>query len=374
MEIPSNTSRKFKLNVDILTDAVRLDKFVADKLGAEFSRKQLQSLIQNHGINVDGVVTHKRNFQLKKHSELEIIIPEGALVSPRNSSLAAVPMNLDIIYEDADLAVLNKAAGIAVHPGAGERNPTLVNGLLHHYGAQFSEANEASLLSERPGIVHRLDKDTSGLIIVAKHDIAHRLLSQMIEQRLISRHYLALVFGKPSQLVGVVRSGIRKSSQDHTRMQVSNAPEAKQAVTHYRIVQGYDSGLATLLECRLETGRTHQIRLHMEYLKHPIVGDAKYGKGMRGAALSEVKVMGGGGGGDSFAVASDVLGDSLYFAGDSENSKRSLARALLSFPRQALHAWQLVFTHPISGKPLNFTVSPPHDMQLLLDSLGSVSS
>jgi 23S rRNA pseudouridine1911/1915/1917 synthase len=226
----------------------------------------------------------------------------------RDEQLPAQKMPLEILYEDDFLAVLNKPAGVIVHPGAGHRDGTLVSGLLHHFG-KLSESGGV----DRPGIVHRLDKETSGCLIVAKTDAAHRSLAAQFASQRVSKIYLALVAGTPRWRSGVVDAPIGRHPVNRKKMAVRPSGRGRAAVTEYRLLDS--TGEVSLLECRPRTGRTHQIRVHLKHLGCPVLGDAIYGR--RG-----------------------------------------------NFPRHMLHAWKLQFQHPIDGRSLSFEAVPPPEFRI----------
>lgn len=251
---------------------------------------------------------------------------EWRLTVPPPVPLDAKPeaMALNIIHEDDDLIVLDKPAGLVVHPGAGNWTGTLVNGLLHHCAGRLSGIGGV----ERPGIVHRIDKDTSGLLVVAKSDEGHEGLARQFADHTVERRYDLAVRGRPLPPAGTVDAPLARSPRDRTAMAVVEGGRGKRAVTHFRSVEALMD--ATRLECRLETGRTHQVRVHMTHLGHPLLGDPVYGRT----------------GGPVQAV---------------------LDR--LAFRRQALHAATLGFDHPVTGCALRFEVPVPHDMQELFMAL-----
>jgi 23S rRNA pseudouridine1911/1915/1917 synthase len=244
-------------------------------------------------------------------------------------------MALDIVYEDEDLIVLNKPAGLVVHPGAGHQEGTLVNALLAHCGASLSGIGGV----KRPGIVHRLDKDTSGLLVVAKNDASHQALSGQFAAHgrdgRLDRRYLAVVWGSPDHSKGFVSAPLARSAVNRKKIAISSAASARAAVTHYKVLENFGDSVS-LIECQLETGRTHQIRVHMAAIGHPVLGDPVYGKG---------------------------------FLSSSKKLPEGAQAALRHLNRQALHAATLSFIHPRSGNRLHFTAPLPSDMQRLLAAL-----
>lgn len=239
----------------------RLDKFL-DESCEEYSRSRIQSLIKEGYITVNGSVC-KANYKVKEDDEICIHVFE-------DKALEATPqeMDLDIAYEDEDVIVINKPKGIVVHPAPGSKEHTLVNGLLFHC-KDLSGINGVL----RPGIVHRIDKDTTGLLIVAKNDKAHLSLSEQLQKKTVSRKYYALVHGVIEHEFGTIDAPIGRDVKDRQKMAVTST-NSKDALTHFNVIERFNE--YTLVECVLETGRTHQIRVHMQYIKHPVVGDEKY--------------------------------------------------------------------------------------------------
>lgn len=288
------------------------------------SRSKLQKLIQDGHTKVGDEVITSNKWPLNIDDEVHISIPE---VAP--STLEKNDIPLDIVFEDEHLAVINKPAGISVHPGSGISSGTIANALLAHFGTNLSNASDPV----RPGIVHRLDKDTSGLMIIAKTDKAHLLLTDMLKERTISRKYLALVKGAPLHLAGTIQTHYGVSKNDRRRMVVKRGGDTI-AITHYRVLEKFRNSLS-LIECSLETGRTHQIRVHLSYKKHPIIGDMMYGERVINL--------------DAFS-----------------EETQSLVRGL---KRQFLHAYKLEFEHPITGEYLEFEAALPDDLQEVISIL-----
>ena len=310
-------STKIEQSVHIPQDysGMRLDQALA-KLWSEFSRNRISQWIQAGVITLNGTSSSpKTKVQGGEWIQLQTEL------TPHSSNQAQA-IALDIIYEDESLIIVNKPAGLVVHPAPGHADGTLVNALLHH------DPNLAHL--PRAGIVHRIDQDTTGLLLIARSLSAHHYLVDQLQQRLIKRQYYALVNGS---LIagGQVNAAIGRHPQQRLRMCVR--PNGKPAVTHYRVKQRFPAH--TLLDIQLETGRTHQIRVHMAYLRHPIVGDKLYG-------------------------ARPHL---------PKDAKPSLCTALQQFPRQALHAYALSLTHPASKQLLEWRSDLPHDIKNLLDQL-----
>ncbi len=289
---------------------MRLDKFLSVCL--PFSRSRIASFIENGHVSpalaADTKVVPGQIFTVH--------IPEAVEATPRPQEI-----QLNILYEDDDLIVIDKSAGMVVHPGAGNPEGTLVNALLAHCGDSLSGIGGV----KRPGIVHRIDKETSGILVIAKNDMAHQKLSEQFACHSIHRVYQAIVYGLP-QTEGTVEGNIGRSPRNRQKMAIVSTG-GKPAVTHYRLLKTLYQRRAALVECRLETGRTHQIRVHMTSIGHPLVGDKTYGNPPKGTP--------------------DIL---------------------RHFPRQALHAAVLAFAHPRTGKTLSFSTPLPQDMALLIKS------
>ncbi|NDF11312.1 MAG: RluA family pseudouridine synthase [Proteobacteria bacterium] len=314
----------FHINVPDDQGKTRLDKFLSEQL-PEFSRSRIQSLIAGGHVSVGGRKVVDSNAKVKPSECYTVVIPPPEPTGMRPANIA-----LDIVYEDDDLLVINKQAGLTTHPGAGNHQDTLANALVAHCGASLSGIGGVS----RPGIVHRLDKDTSGLMVVAKHDKAHIDLSEQIQSRELKRAYHAIVWGIVSPRKGVIDANIARSNKNRKKMAVFRSG-GKTARTHYTVLETYGEN-ACLVECRLETGRTHQIRVHMTHLKHPLVGDQTYGNPNRKGTAKMPKT-----------VQSTIQG----------------------FKRQALHSFFISFRHPVSGKTLEFQREMPADMQALKKAL-----
>ena len=248
------------MKIKVEEKKIRIDKFLADN--TEYSRSKLQKLIKNELILVEGKIVSS-SFQVKEGDVVEILDFEE-----ENLDILPEKMDLDIVYEDEYLAVINKQSGLVVHPAAGNWNGTLVNGLLYHF-------NNLSDKGIRPGIVHRLDKDTSGLMLVAKNDLVHDKLSEMIAKKEVERKYLALVNGVVRHEKGTIDAPIGRDLNNRQKFTVTDL-NSKDSITHFNVVNRYKD--VTLIECKLETGRTHQIRVHLEYIGHSIINDPVYGR------------------------------------------------------------------------------------------------
>jgi 23S rRNA pseudouridine1911/1915/1917 synthase len=316
--------------------AQRLDQYLASQI-AEVSRARVQQLIEKGEVLVNGAAA-KASLRLKGEERITITGPPRA----RPLRALAEEIALDIVYEDDDLAIVNKPAGMMVHAGAGATDDarnrgTLVNALLHHFQALSGVGGEL-----RPGIVHRLDRATSGLMVVAKNDEAHRRLAKQFSERQVHKTYIALVHGWPKQDRGTIQSAISRHTQKRTRM-TTRGFGGREAVTHYVVKRKIDSpyGKFALLEVKIETGRTHQIRVHLSSIGHPVVGDALYG------APGELR---------------------------TESNKRRAAGmpAILALDRNFLHSATLELIHPRTGEPLKFSRPLPPDLETLLANLENV--
>jgi 23S rRNA pseudouridine1911/1915/1917 synthase len=315
-----------KLNIISEETGIRLDKFLSSQL-ENFSRTQVQELIVAGQVESEGnVITNPAT-----KTKLTTYEVNPSYIKAKPTHLEPYDFPLNVVFEDEYLMVLNKPAGLTVHPGAGNHDQTLANALI-----AYSKDNLSSIGGEfRPGIVHRLDKDTTGLIIVAKDDNTHQLLSEALSNRDIKRHYLALVFGSPELRAGTIKTFIAKHHHDHTKMVVTKG-NGKEAITHYVMQESYMDGKFSLLECKLDTGRTHQIRVHLHYKGFPVVGDPSYNE-------AQTKYL--------IRLSPEV---------------KALVK---SFNRQALHAYKLEFIHPITEELMEFEIDLPEDMQNLIKEL-----
>lgn len=255
---------KYTFLMEEESSGIRIDR-VLSLLLEESSRSYIQKLIEKGNVTVDGHVCTSKKYKLSAGQQVELIMPE-----PQALSVEPEDIPLDIVYEDEDVLVVNKPRGMVVHPAAGNYSGTLVNAVLHHCGDRLSSINGVI----RPGIVHRIDKDTSGLLMIAKNNMAHESLSAQLAEHSITRRYTALVYHNLTEDEGTVDAPIGRDPKNRLRMAVTSQ-NAKRAVTHWKVLERY--GKYTLVEARLETGRTHQIRVHMAYIHHPLVGDMVYG-------------------------------------------------------------------------------------------------
>lgn len=299
---------------------MRIDRYLNGKeLEGFFSRSQIEKLLSNGSIMVNGEVV-KKSFLVKQGDLIEYELPQP---EPQGIAGEAIPLN--VVYEDEYLAVINKQPGISVHPGAGIRSGTLVNALVHHFGQSLSHGWEAN----RPGIVHRLDKDTSGLLVIARNDMIQSKLSQQFQERTVHKKYLAIAVGVPAPESGEIKTFIARSRNDRRRMCVSN--EGKEAYSIYRVLENYE--YFSLVEVELKTGRTHQIRVHLDHIGCPLLGDELYNSAKR--TINSLPV---------------------------QYRKRVEYLVNKHTPRQALHSWQLGFKHPVSGKSMQFEADLPADI------------
>ena len=297
----------------------RLDKALAE--ATNLSRERVKGLISDGAVEISGRIATSGSMKLAGGEAYRIALPP-----PETLETMPQDIPLDVVFEDQHLLVVNKPAGMVVHPAAGNPDGTLVNALLHHCAGQLSGINGVA----RPGIVHRIDKDTSGLLVVAKSDAAHEGLARQFADHSITRRYLAICAGHPTPSSGTVSGRIGRSDKDRKKMAMlpDTSSRGKHAVTHYETLQHLDH--AALIECRLETGRTHQVRVHCASIDHPLLGDPVYGR--------------------------------------TPKPLRSILDRL-DFHRQALHAARLGFVHPISGENLDFSADLPLDMKGLLGEL-----
>lgn len=323
-----------KLIVQALEEhhGLRLDKALT-ALAPQFSRARLQALIEAGQVAHNGRPATGASLKIKQGDVFTIDVPPPVEADPQPQDIA-----LDIVYEDDDLLVINKSADMVVHPAAGNHDGTLVNALLAHCGDKLSGIGGV----RRPGIVHRLDKETSGLMVVAKNDAAHHGLSDQLSSRKLKRVYQAVVWGSVTPTSGRIETQIARSKTNRKKMAVMEAG-GKEAITDYTLLEGYGL-VAALVECRLQTGRTHQIRVHMAHAGHWIVGDPVYGRPSAARFLKLNKVGG------------------------------KTAETLLHFPRQALHAAQLEFIHPIGKNKVSLKAPLPADMKNLLRTLRQYSA
>lgn len=320
-EPDSGTEPTHVLHVEEEHAGQRLDRVLAQSI-SEVSRSRIKVLIESGQVTIDGVQERDANARPRAGAELTLTIPPAVSDTPLPQK-----MPLDIRFEDDHMIVLNKPAGMVVHPAAGNPDSTLVNALLAHCGDSLNGIGGV----RRPGIVHRLDKDTSGLLVAAKTEPAHHGLSEQFAVHSIERRYDALVWGLPSPMSGTISGPIGRSRHHRKKMAVVNFG-GKDATTHYRVIQAFGLS-ASHVACELETGRTHQIRVHMTHLGHSLIGDQLYGRATR------------------------------------RGTDPIIGQAVKNFSRQALHAAALGFRHPVTGEDLLFEANPPNDFAELKKAL-----
>ena len=304
-------------------ESLRVDKFLMNFI-ENASRNKIQQATKAGHIIVNDIVV-KSSYKVKAGDEVRVVLEEP----PRDTTVIPEDLPLDIVYEDDDVLLINKVAGMVVHPGHGNYTGTLVNGLLHHIKNLPKNSNE------RPGLVHRIDKDTSGLLVIAKSENAMTNLSQQFFDRTTDRLYYALVWGNIDEESGTIEGNVGRSLKNRLIMDVF--PEGdfgKHAITHYKVVERFL--YVTLVECKLETGRTHQIRAHFKHIGHPLFSDARYG------------------------------GDRILKGTTFTKYKQFVQNCFKVIPRQALHAKTLAFTHPSSGERMSFKSDLPTDFEEVL--------
>ncbi|WP_422365610.1 RluA family pseudouridine synthase [Pelagibius sp.] len=316
---------RHEVTVDDAASGKRLDRLLAEAL-PQFSRSRLKALIDAGQVSLEGAAASAASTKVKAGQHLVVTVPEVV-----QAPLAAQAIPLEILFEDEDLIVLNKPAGLVVHPAAGNPDNTLVNALIAHCGDSLTGIGG----ERRPGIVHRLDKDTSGLMVAAKSETAHRSLVEQFADRSVERSYLGLVWGRPVPHQGKLTGNIGRSPRNRKKMAVLSRG-GRPAETGYKVLRSFQNGAVSLVECRLKTGRTHQIRVHMTEAGHGLLGDPQYGRGS-GKRLAELP----------------------------EPAKAALA----ALGRQALHARTLGFHHPVKSETLQFESELPSDMCSLIESL-----
>lgn len=301
----------------------RLDRFLIKQTN-DISRTYLQKLIRDGAVTINDKITQQPSYKLRSGDQVCLTLPDSKPLDTFHSE----DIPLEILFEDSHLIVLNKPSGMLVHPASGVNTGTLVNALLSH-------CNDLSGIGgvERPGIVHRLDKDTSGILVVAKSDVVHRNLSMQFEEHSITRQYVAVVCGIPEEITGTIDTQIARSRRDRRRMTTVKS-DGRRAITHYQVLEIYNR--FALVELTLETGRLHQIRVHLQHIGHPVAADPIYGGEQR------------------------ALGDA---------DTNPLKHALLSLKRQALHARTLKFVHPVTQEQMLFSAHKPADLYRLVNEL-----
>jgi 23S rRNA pseudouridine1911/1915/1917 synthase len=320
----------------------RVDRWLAGRL-APMTRNRVKALIEGGALSVDGSPLTDPSRKLKGGERLSLLVPPPEDPAPKPEDIP-----LDVLHEDAHLIVLDKPAGLVVHPAAGNWTGTLVNALLHHCAGSLSGIGGVA----RPGIVHRLDKETSGVMVVAKSDEAHQGLTALWQAHEVERAYLALCHGSPRPAVGTIELPLRRAQGDKRKQAVTDWEDegGREAITHFKRLEGYGTGraklpgdaVASLIECRLETGRTHQIRVHMSHVGHPLIGDPVYGR----AGLAGLR--------------------------PEDEAADAALEIIAGFRRQALHAAILGFEHPVTGEELRFETQPPEDFERLRRALAAL--
>lgn len=323
----------YRFVVDPGQSMLRIDKYLAARI-ENVSRTRLQAAAQAGNILVNEA-TVKSNYRVKPLDVIQIVLPNP----PREIELIPQDIPINVVYEDDDLIIVDKAAGMVVHPAYGNYSGTLMNALMYH----FRDLPLFRTGELRPGLVHRIDKNTSGLLVVAKNEYAHNRLARQFFNHTTGRRYLALVWGTPDPEEGTITGNVGRNIRDRKIMQVfHDGSQGKHAVTHYKIVE--QLGYVSLIECRLETGRTHQIRVHMAWNGHPLFNDEEYGghRILKGTTFTKYQQF--------------------------------VRNCFIMLPRQALHAQTLSLDHPVTGKRLSFESPLPADMQSVIDKWRSYIS
>lgn len=324
-------TEQFSFTVSRNNHGERLDSFLTQeliRLKPEISRNRIKQLVNEEYVkSTNGKIYNRCSYKIKEGQEFNLVIPPA-----ESTDIEAKNIPLDIAFEDEHMLVVNKQAGLTTHPGAGNYDNTLVNALMNHCGDSLSGINGEI----RPGIVHRLDKDTSGLMVVAKTDLAHKVLAEEIGTRELKRNYLCFVWGVPKPESGVIETDITRHRIHRQKMTVVTSGNGKFSRTNYKVIEKFGNSLASLVECKLDTGRTHQIRVHMSHIGCPLIGDQLY-------CRSKNKVL--------------------------AKIKDETTRGIISdFNRQALHSYKIAFRHPINQEWFEFDSELPQDMQTLLQS------
>jgi 23S rRNA pseudouridine1911/1915/1917 synthase len=327
----SEAGESLSVTIEAAQAGIRLDKALADLFPA-LSRSRLKALVLAGQVSIGGRSSDDPARKLKSGDEVSVLVPEAEDAEPKPE---AIPLN--VMFEDRDLIVIDKPAGMVVHPASGHQTGTLVNALLHHCGDSLSGIGGV----KRPGIVHRLDKDTSGLLVVAKNDAAHKALAAQFADHgrtgPLTREYRAFVWGVPDRRHGTIEAAIDRSSANREKMAIVPPGKGREAITHYELVESFAGSdgkpVASLIACQLETGRTHQIRLHLAHLGHPLLADSVYGAGFRTKAVR--------------------------LGAKAQNALAELGE------RQALHAMLLGFEHPRTAEFIEFKSDFPVDLAAL---------
>ena len=319
-------------SVEEISNNYRLDKFLASKLD-DITRTQIKKIIVSKNLSINNKIVSSPSKKVKIGDKISFSILEN-----KNEYIKPEKIKIDIVYEDDDLIVLNKPSGIVVHPGAGNKNGTLVNGLVYHYKKNLSDLNGIY----RPGIVHRIDKETSGLLVVAKNNFSHAKLANQFSEHNINRKYIALIWGVLRPLKGRIDTLISRSKKNRQLMSVSET-SGKKAITNYKTLKVFTNNeipKISLVECILETGRTHQIRVHLSHKGNGLIGDKKYGKQKK----------------------------------KFKKINKKFDEILKNFNRQALHAKSLGFIHPSKNKKIEFESKLPQDFKKILDILEKLTN
>lgn len=318
-------TEKFTFNITEENAGARIDKFLAQEFASiksEITRSKVQFLIEENLVcDEKGQKFTSAAQKTKLGQIITVSLPEA-----KPSKLEAKDIPFEIVYEDDDLLVINKPAGLTVHPGSGNQSDTLVNGLLFTHQGQLSSISG----EERPGIVHRLDKDTSGLMLVAKNDFTHQKLSENLKDHNIDRRYIAFIYGSFERKKGTINKAIARCRTNRLKMAI--VKNGREAITHYEILKSFHDGFISKVECQLETGRTHQIRLHFESIKHSLVGDQVY---------------------------------SSCRKNPPKELPEELKKFVKNFPHQALHSYKIKFIHPRTEEEMGFEIGMPEDMKKL---------
>jgi 23S rRNA pseudouridine1911/1915/1917 synthase len=316
----------FRFKVDPGQSLLRIDKYLTDRI-ENASRTRVQNAANAGNILANNTPV-KPNYKVKPGDLIQVVLP----TPPREIELIPENIPVNIVYEDEDVLVVNKEPGMVVHPGYGNYTGTLVNALMWH----FRDLPLFSTGEARPGLVHRIDKNTSGLLVIAKNEYALNRLSKQFFDRTTDRKYIALVWGTPDPKAGTITGNVGRNLKDRKIMQVfEDGSDGKNAITHYRVLE--DFGYISHIECKLETGRTHQIRIHFSHIKHPLFNDVEYG------------------------------GDQILKGTTFTKYQQFIKNCFKILPRQALHAKSLSFDHPVSGKRLSFDSALPDDMMQVID-------
>lgn len=324
----SDDMQRLTITAPTEAEGERLDRFLATGIEAPspLSRTRVKALILDGAVTENGTVITDPSQSVRGEAEYALYMPPVREAVPQGQDIP-----LDIMFEDSHIIILNKPSGMVVHPGPGQPDGTLVNALISHCGDSLTGIGGVM----RPGIVHRLDKDTSGVMMAAKSDAAHQKLTEMFAAHDLDRHYLAITWGMPPETEGRIEAALGRSSRDRKKQAV--VANGRFAATNWTVIRRLPP-FASLVECRLETGRTHQIRVHMAHLGHGVIGDPMYGKALRSGQMPD-------------AAARDCLAQ------------------MRAFKRQALHAASLGFTHPITGEALHFETPMPDDMAELVTTI-----